>query len=112
MPRRKAQQEPEDDYELPQMQSEEAIENLLINESVKLVYKRLKNGTASAQEVCHFLKLGSTKSRLENQILEGQKDLISAKTKAIVDGEDFKRVAEEAMAAMSEYKGTGGGDAD
>lgn len=108
MGRRKAPEEPQNpevDYTLPPMLSEEAYENLLIYESMNLAYKRIKNGTASAQEVCHFLKLGSSKARIENDILVEQKGLISAKTKAIADSENFAQLTKEAMAAMAEYRG-------
>lgn len=105
MPRRKAGEETSDKYELPPMLSEEAIENLCVAESYKLVYQRIKDGSASAQEVCHFLKLGSQKSRLELNMMTKQSELISAKTEAINQAEDYRKIAAEAMAAMTEYRG-------
>lgn len=106
MPRRKAPENDNQEYTLPPMLSEEAIENLCIAESYNLVYQRIKNGTASAQEVCHFLKLGSSKSRLELNMMEQQKDLLAAKTEAIAQGEDIRKLTSDAIAAMSEYRGS------
>lgn len=112
MPKKKAPEGSPIKYELPPMLTEEAVENLMIQKSMELVYQRLCDGTASAQETCHFLKLGSTKARLESQILEGQKDLISAKTSAIQSSEDYKSIAQEALNAMTDYRGRGDEDAE
>lgn len=45
----------------------EARENQLISLAVDLVEQRLLDGTASAQEVTHFLKLGSMREKLERE---------------------------------------------
>ena len=58
----------------------EARENQLISLAVDLAEKQLREGTASSQVITHYLKLGSTKERIEKEILEKQKDLIDAKT--------------------------------
>ena len=43
----------------------EARENQLISLAIDLVEQRLIDGTASAQETTHFLKLASRKAKLE-----------------------------------------------
>ena len=53
--------------------SPEARENQLISLAYDLVEQRLRDGTATSQETVHFLKLGSTKDRIEKEILERQK---------------------------------------
>ena len=50
----------------------EARENQLISLAVDLAEKQLREGTASSQVITHYLKLGSTKERLEKEILEKQ----------------------------------------
>ena len=50
----------------------EARENQLISLAIDLVEQRLRDGTASSQETTHFLKLASSKGRLENKLLEAQ----------------------------------------
>ena len=85
----------------------EARENQLIALAVDLVEKRLIEGTASSQETTHFLKLASSKARIEKEILERQKDLITARTDAL---QSQKRVEEryaEAIKAMRKYSGQG-----
>lgn len=107
MGRRKQSDEPSEDYKLPPMLTDEGLENFMISTAFQAAYKRMMNGTASSQEITHFLKLGSSKNKKEMQILENQKDLLTAKTKAINDSEDFTKIAKEAMQAMSEYQGRG-----
>ena len=83
----------------------EADENEMIALATNLVKQRLIEGTASSQETTHFLKLASTKARLEKEILEKQKELIVAKTKAYNDSEDMKQLYVEAIKAMRRYNG-------
>ena len=47
----------------------EARENQLISLAIDLVEQRLIDGTASSQETTHFLKLASTKAKIEKEIL-------------------------------------------
>ena len=50
----------------------EARENQLISLAVDLAEKQLQEGTASSQVITHYLKLGSTKEKIEKEILEKQ----------------------------------------
>lgn len=47
--------------------SVEARENQMIALAVDLAEKQLMEGTASSQVITHYLKLGSTKERLEKK---------------------------------------------
>lgn len=85
----------------------EARENQLISLAIDLVEQRLLDGTASSQETTHFLKLASTKARLENQILEKQKELISAKTEALQSAKKVEELYANALKAMQNYSGQG-----
>ena len=90
--------------------SQEARDNQLIALAYNLVEQRLLNGTATSQETVHFLKMGSPRERKEMEILELQKDLIAAKTQNMNSSQDMKALYEEALKAMSDYKGHGGGN--
>lgn len=90
--------------------SPEARENQLIALAIDVVEERLRNGTASSQETTHFLRLGTTKARLEKEILEEQKKLITAKTKAIESQEEIKEMYEGALRALRTYQGNGDPD--
>ena len=87
--------------------SPEARENQLIALAVDLVEKRLIEGTASSQETTHFLKLASSKARIEKEILEKQKELIEAKTKNINSNSEAKELYANALAAFKRYSGSG-----
>lgn len=88
----------------------ESRENQLISLATDLAEKRLREGTASSQEVTHFLKLASSKSRLENQILELQKDLIAAKTENLKSQARSEEAMQEALRAFRNYSGQGEAD--
>lgn len=88
----------------------EARENQMISLAMDLVQQRLIDGTASSQETTHFLKLASTKSRIEKEILERQKELITAKTEALQAQKEYTVLVEEAIKAMRDYSGRGDRD--
>ncbi len=86
----------------------EARENQLISAAVDLAEKQLLEGTASSQVITHYLKLGSTRERLEREKLEEENKLLRAKTKAIEEAADMKELYENAIKAMQRYSGHGG----
>lgn len=85
----------------------EARENQLIALAVDLAEQQLREGTASSQVITHYLKLGSTKERIEKEILEKQKELISAKTEALQSAKRVEELYADAIKAMRKYSGQG-----
>ena len=85
--------------------SVEARENQLISLAVDLAEKQLREGTASSQVITHYLKLGSTKERLEKEILEQQKELITAKTEALYSAKHMEEMYADALNAIRSYRG-------
>lgn len=85
----------------------EARENQLISLAIDLVEQRLIDGTASAQETTHFLKLASRKAKLEAERAELENELIKAKTQSIRDQADMKTLYKDAIEAMRRYGGHG-----
>ena len=85
--------------------SVEARENQLISLAVDLAEKQLMEGTASSQVITHYLKLGSTKERIEKEILEKQKELIEAKTEALHSAKRIEELYSNALIAMRNYRG-------
>ena len=90
----------------------EARENQMISLAVDLAEKQLMEGTASSQVITHYLKLGSTKERIEKEILEKQKELISAKTESLQSAKRIEELYTDAISAMRRYSGQGGSDDD
>lgn len=85
--------------------SPEARESQMIALAIDLAEQQLLDGTASAQVITHYLKLGSTKAKIEKDILEKQKDLIQAKTQSIQSAENVEKLYAEALEAMKKYGG-------
>ena len=83
----------------------EARETQLIALAMDLVEQRLLDGTATSQETTFFLKLGSTKEKIEKEILEKQKALIEAKTESLQAAKRIEQLYSDALEAMKRYSG-------
>lgn len=79
----------------------------MISLAIDLAERQLMEGTASSQVITHYLKLGSTKERIEKEILEKQKDLIEAKTQSLQSAKRIEEMYSEAMKAFRSYSGQG-----
>jgi hypothetical protein len=90
--------------------SPEARENQLVSLAVDLAEKQLRDGTASSQIITHYLKLGSTKEKIEKEILEKQKELIEAKTQSLQSAKRIEELYKNALDAMRNYSGQGDPD--
>lgn len=90
---------------MPRASTPEARESQLIALAVDLAEQQLINGTASSQVITHYLKLGTQKERIEREILERQKDLITAKTEALKSQKRVEELYANALAAMKSYSG-------
>lgn len=85
--------------------SEESQEKRMINLAIELAEKQLKEGTASSQVITHYLKLGSTKEKLEKALLEKQVALASAKTEVIEAEKKSAEFYQQVLQAMKTYSG-------
>lgn len=90
----------------------EARENQLIYLATELAEQQLRDGTASSQVITHYLKLGSSKEKIEKDILLKQKDLITAKTEALQSAKHVEELYAKAITAMKSYSGHGGPEDD
>lgn len=86
-------------------------EDEMICLAVDLAEQQLRDGTASSQVISHYLKLGSTKNRLEKAKLEEETKLLKAKTGALETAKNMESLLREAIAAMTDYN-YGSGDED
>lgn len=85
--------------------SPEARENQMIAYAVDLAEKQLREGTASSQVITHYLKLGSSKERLEREKLERENELLRAKAESLQSAQRSEEVYKEALKAMRTYSG-------
>lgn len=83
----------------------ESRENQLISLAVNLAEEKLRDGTASNQLIVHYLKLGSTKERLEKEKLEKENELLKAKTEALESAKKSEELYAEAIKAITRYNG-------
>lgn len=90
----------------------EARENQLIAKAMNLVEKRIDEGIATSQEIVHFLKLGTEKSKLEREKIKQEVELTRAKTEALESSKHIEELYANAINAMKEYSGALGGSQD
>lgn len=83
----------------------EARENQLISLAVDLAEQQLINGTASAQVITHYLRLGTTRERLEKEKLEQENKLLEARTEALQSAKRIEELYANALRAMRSYNG-------
>ena len=88
----------------------EARENQMISLAVDFAEKQLMEGTASSQVITHYLKLATTRERLEKEKLERENELLKAKTEAMESQKRIEELYSEALNAMRNYSGLGGDD--
>lgn len=84
----------------------EARENQLISLAYDLADQRLRNGTATSQEIVHFLRLGSIKERKELELMERELELKAAKTEALQSAKRIEELYANAINAMKSYSGS------
>lgn len=90
----------------------EGRENQLIGLAVDLAEKQLSEGTASAQVITHYLKLGSTMARLERAKLEHETQLLAAKKNSIESNKRMDELYADAISAMKRYSPTATDDVE
>ncbi len=89
----------------PPAMDPDARENQLISLAVDLAEKQLMEGRASSQVICHYLKLASSKEKLEKELLAKQVELAAAKTEMIQSAKRTEELYLNALNAMKSYSG-------
>lgn len=80
-------------------------ENQLIALAVDLAEKQIADGSASAQVISHYLKLGSSRERLEQERLRLEGELLQAKSDLMAEQKKLGETYEQALRAMRSYTG-------
>lgn len=89
----------------PPATTPEARENQLISHAVDLAEKQMLAGTASAQVITHYLKLGSSREKLEQERIGKENELLDVKRQAIASGARVEELYNAALNAMRSYAG-------
>lgn len=83
----------------------EGRENQLTAMAFDLAERQLADGTASAQVISHFLKMGSTREVLEQERIRHENELLRVKAEALERAKDIEKLMADALNAMRSYKG-------
>lgn len=83
----------------------EGRENQLIEAATELAEKQLRDGTASAQVITHYLKLGSTREQLEQEKIARENHFLAVKAEREESHKKIEEMYTEALRAMREYSG-------
>lgn len=86
----------------------EQRENQMIALSMDLVEQRLRDGTASSSETVHFLRLASSKEKLEREKDKEEIKLLRARTESLESMGRIEALYSEAINAMKTYGGQNG----
>jgi hypothetical protein len=97
---------------LPLARTPEAREAQLAALAYDLAEKQFLDGSASSQVMVHFLKVGSTREKVELQKAKQETLLVEAKVKDLANVEEMKKLYEDAMNAMRGYSGQETGEVD
>jgi hypothetical protein len=85
--------------------TEENRENQLVSLAIDLAEKQLAEGTASSQVITHYLKLGSTRERLEQERLFQENKLLDQKVQYMASAKRVEELYAQALDAMRSYAG-------
>lgn len=102
---RRPKQDANSERRRPPATSPEARENEVIGLAIDLAERQIRDGTASAQVITHFLKLGSTREQLEQERLKAENRLVEAKAEQISSSANTEQLYKEALSAMRAYSG-------
>lgn len=89
----------------PPATSPDERENQLIEAAVDLAEKQLRSGEASAQVITHYLKLGSSRERLEQARIQHEVSLLQTKREAMESEKRTEQLMLDALNAMRGYSG-------
>jgi len=84
----------------------EAREGQLVALATNLAEQQLRDGSASAQVITHYLRHGSQREQLERQRLENENLLTQAKIEQLQSQARVEEMYAEALKAMKTYAGS------
>lgn len=89
----------------PMATTPEAQEDRMIGKAVNLAEQQLDDGTASAQVLTHYLKLGSSREKLEQELVQQNIELQKAKRENMASAARVEELYGAAINAMRAYAG-------
>lgn len=89
----------------PPARSIEERENQMINLAMDVAEQIMESGNPPAQIVTHYLKLGSSREKLEQERLKNEVSLLQTKREAMASAKRVEELYIEAMNAFKSYTG-------
>ena len=89
----------------PPATTPEGREDQLIASAVDLAEQQIFDGTASAQVLTHFLKMGSRREKLEQERLRRENILLASRANAIESAARVEELMKDAINAFRGYSG-------
>ena len=89
----------------PPARTPEVRESEMIALAVDVAEKKLRDGTASAPIITHYLKLATSRNRLEEAKLANENKLLEARSKDLESKANQEELYKKALEAMSAYSG-------
>jgi hypothetical protein len=89
----------------PPASTPEGRENQIASLAYDEVERQIRSGEASSQVLTHFLKVGSTRERLEQERLMKEVELMARKAESMESAKRVEELYEEAISAMRNYGG-------
>ena len=83
----------------------EQRENQLVAAAFDLAERQIFEATASSQVITHYLKLGSSREKLEQERLAKENELLDARREALAAQARVEELYGEALSAMRAYSG-------
>ena len=96
----------------PTARTEEGREAQLVSMAMDLAEEQMREGTASAQVISSYLKLGSSREKLEQGRLSRENELLEAKVEQLASAQRVEELYKTALDAMRTYAGQDSGDED
>lgn len=88
-----------------QARSPEEREDQLVNLAFNLAERQIREGTVSSQVLTHYLKLGSSREKLEQERIRNENSLMGAKIDLMASQQRIEELYADALNAMRSYQG-------
>ena len=85
--------------------SPKARQEMIIAKAMDLAERKIEDGTASSQLICHFLKMNDPDDQIRHEILEKKRDLLVAQTENIKASQRTEEALNRVVLAMKKYSG-------
>lgn len=88
----------------------EGRESQLVAKAYDLAERQIEEGTATAQVVVHFLRLGTQQAKLEQEKIKHENKLLEARADNLSSQANSEQLYKDAINAFRSYSGFGGSD--